>query len=339
MIDHKLTGKGFYLWNLPDCEMGDSEEIASVAAEANLSHALVKIADGTKNYMMLAGADLLSKTVAALKRRSITVWGWHYCYGFDPLGEAKAAIAALQALDLAGYVIDAEEEYKTSGAAHANIFLEALRPAQFGIPVALSSYRYPSYHPTFPWEQFIAAVDMIMPQVYWLFASNAGEQLARSYREYQSLAPNLPFVATGAAWRQGTWSVTPAQATEFLVTAKSLGLPAVNFWEWAHCRNDLPDTWSAITGYRYDGQPAPGPQPSQPAIEMINLVAGLRIRTSPSVASTANIIGSLAAGANLQTIDLYEDARGVWVMYPADDDHPAGYSAAFYDGKQYMRRA
>ena len=45
-----LTGKGYYIWQVKHCENGDADRIAALAQEANLSHVLVKIADGTFPY-------------------------------------------------------------------------------------------------------------------------------------------------------------------------------------------------------------------------------------------------------------------------------------------------
>jgi len=42
-----LVGKGFYIWKISRCEGGDVQAIATVAAQAGLTHILVKIADGT----------------------------------------------------------------------------------------------------------------------------------------------------------------------------------------------------------------------------------------------------------------------------------------------------
>ncbi len=45
-----LQGKGFFIWQVPNCESGDANAIASLAASANLTHVLVKIANGILPY-------------------------------------------------------------------------------------------------------------------------------------------------------------------------------------------------------------------------------------------------------------------------------------------------
>ena len=45
-----LVGKGFFTWKIPNCEHGNAEQIASQAVIADLTHLVVKIADGTMIY-------------------------------------------------------------------------------------------------------------------------------------------------------------------------------------------------------------------------------------------------------------------------------------------------
>ena len=70
-----LTGKGFWIWKIPNCESSNVESIANLAQAAHLSHVLVKIADG-KRYMNVTttGTNRKVSTVArnALRRAD----GW-----------------------------------------------------------------------------------------------------------------------------------------------------------------------------------------------------------------------------------------------------------------------
>ena len=86
-----LEGKGFFTWKIPNCEHGDAEQIASQAKLADLTHLVVKIADGTMIYNGNWGdpKDYTTPVVSALRNRGIKVWGWHYVYGDNPTGEAN----------------------------------------------------------------------------------------------------------------------------------------------------------------------------------------------------------------------------------------------------------
>ncbi len=255
-----LHGKGFYIWQIRRTEAGNANAIAGAAAAAGLTHVLIKIADGSSAYNLdsTSGTDLVPPVITALRSRGISVLGWHYVYGYDPQGEADIAIQRCQALGVDGYVIDAEDQYKQPGRAEAAvIFMNRLRAALPTFPMALSSYRYPTYHATFPWQQFLAQVDVNMPQVYWVEAHNPADQLARCQREFEAITPYRPIIPTGSAYYQGAWRPTPGEMSAFMDAARNLNMPAANFWEWAHTRLYLPELWTAISDYAWAGAPPP----------------------------------------------------------------------------------
>lgn len=248
----QLTGKGFFTWQISNTEAGDPSTIANLAGQCGYSHVLLKIADGESAYNLDAlGRDLVAPVVRALHERGILALGWHYVYGYSPTKEADIALQRISETGVDAYVIDAEAQYKQPGRDEAaRTFMDRLRQALPNYPIALSSYRYPTYHPTLPWREFLEKVDYNMPQVYWVEAHNPGEQLQRSVREFQNLnAPFRPIIPTGAAFKQGSWQPSTAEVREFLDTARSLNLQAANFWEWAHCRNYLPEIWQTICAY------------------------------------------------------------------------------------------
>ncbi len=183
-----LNGKGFFIWQVKNCEGGQPDAIAARAQTAKLSHVLIKIADVTLAYgFNQNNADLVKPVVEALRAKGIEVWGWHYVKGDDPDGEARIAIQRVKQLRLPGYVIDAEGEYKTlDKAPAARKFMTALRAGLGNLPIALSSYRFPSFHKDFPWQAFLEKCDLNMPQVYWEQAHNPDVQLQRSVTEFAS---------------------------------------------------------------------------------------------------------------------------------------------------------
>jgi hypothetical protein len=255
-----FQGKGFYIWQIPRCEGGDVNAIAYLAAQGNYTHVLVKIADGTSAYNLdsISGADLVPPLVAALRARNIHTVGWHYVYGYEPLGEADIAIQRIQQTGVEAYVIDAEDQYKLPGRdVAAAQFMGRLRAALPSFTVALSSYRYPSVHPQLPWRAFLEKCDYNMPQVYWVGAHNPGDQLTRSLREFQALEVVRPYIPTGSAYLQGSWQPTVADINEFLQTARNLNLSAANFWEWGHTRLYLPELWDAIQAFPWPVGPIP----------------------------------------------------------------------------------
>ncbi len=248
-----LRGKGIFIWQIPRIEGGNPQAVAQVAKSANLSHVLVKFCEGPYFYYGKAGLDhdVTPALVAALKAEGVPVWGWHYIYGDDPEGEAQAAIRRIQQLQPEGYVLDVEVEYYHKHEA-AQQFMGMLRQAFPDLPLALSSFRFPSYHPAVPWRVFLSYVDYNMPQVYWITRHNPGAQLRRSVREFQAMEPYRPIIPTGSAYKYGSWVPSPAEIVEFMDTAKALGLSGANFWEWYHIRHILaPSIWETIRDYSW----------------------------------------------------------------------------------------
>ncbi len=251
-----LTGKGWFIWQVSRCEHGSAKAIADRAVAAGLSHVLIKVAERTYAYgIHWLGQDLVAPVAEALRARGIQVWGWHYVYGEQPVDEARAAIRRAHQLRLDGYVIDAEGEYAQPGmAVAAHTFMANLKaglPAE--MPVALSSYRFPSVHRELPWAAFLEHCDVVMPQVYWQGAHNSAVQLARSLTEYGN--PKLvgtprPVAPTGSAYGVGDWSATADDLEKFLSAAQQAKLAAANFYSWdAAGVPDNHDLWNTVATY------------------------------------------------------------------------------------------
>jgi hypothetical protein len=256
-----LTGKGCFIWKVPNCEDGDPQAITAVARDAGFTHVLIKIADGTYsyNYDRERKLDLVEPLVQSLRSVGIQPWGWHYVYGDGPLAEAKKAIHRVRDLELSGYVINAEGPYKKPGKWEAaRVFMREVRSALNDIPIALSSYRFPSYHPQIPWRTFLENCDFAMPQVYYEFNHNPEAQLHRTLREYQDLTPSLPVFPTGPVYRRGSWVPTADDVINFIWTAQQLGMTGVNFWEWSRVRDEkLAELWKAVKDYDWGEAPMP----------------------------------------------------------------------------------
>ena len=249
-----IQGKGYFIWQIARTEGGNISAIANLATQSGYSHVLLKIADGDSPYnITTAGVDLALQLTQALHERNILSLGWHYVYGYNPVGEADIALQRIQQTGVDGYVIDAEAQYKGPGKdVAARTFFARLRQSLPTFPFYLSSYRYPSYHPTFPWQAFLDNVDYNMPQVYWLEAHNPGDQLIRCLSEFQAFIPFRPIIPTGAAFLYADWQPSIAEVEEFMRVAQNLNLSGANFWEWYHTRTYLPAIWDAIAAYPWD---------------------------------------------------------------------------------------
>jgi hypothetical protein len=303
-----LQGKGYFVWRIPYCENGDVTAIANLAQQSNFTHVLVKVADGAYSYNIDSnGVDLVPPLVQALHARGIECFGWHYIYGDYPTNEADKAIQRINQLNLDGYALDVEAEYKQPGKdAAAHTFMTRMRNALPNFPIALCSYRFPTYHPQVPWTEFLERCDTNMPQVYWVQAHNPGEQLVRCVQEFQAMSPYRPIIPVGSAYVQSTWAPTMSDILDFLQTAQSLNLSAANFWEWSNTRRNLPDIWNLIHDYPWSAVPPP-PDITQQYINALNThnpdsVVILYSSTAVHVNSARTIQGTVAVRAWYQSL-------------------------------------
>ena len=258
-----LIGKGYYIWQLWNCERGDAQAITARAKQAGLTHLLIKIADGTRSYNVDAtrGVDLVPPVLRACKEAGIEVWGWHYVRGDNPIGEAQFAVQRSRQLGIDGYVIDAEAEYQTLCKTNAATrFMRELRAGLPKLPIALSSYRFPDRHRQLPWSAFLEACDYSMPQVYYEQAHNPTQQLEMSVSQYMALRPARPVIPTAPAYGRGDWRPTAQELVLFLAKAKELGLSAANVWSWdVASRPAYRDLWQAIAQFDWPLVPPPPP--------------------------------------------------------------------------------
>jgi hypothetical protein len=267
-----LTGKGMFIWKIQNCHNGSVSEITRRSVVSKYSHVLIKIANGiySYNFDWEKKIDLVPPLVAALKSEGIQVWGWHYLFGDQPGQEAQKAISRIRQLGVDGYVLDAEGHYKGKYSSAAT-FMSQLTASVQDIPIALSSYRYPSLHPQLPWNEFLAKVDLNMPQVYWMFGTNPGAQLKKSIAEFKNMKYTPPIFPTGAAFTEFGWTPTLSEVREFMRKCKELKMPGFNMWEWASLHNYLPaEYYRTIRDFVWDDGPAPPKDIAEQYIDALN---------------------------------------------------------------------
>jgi hypothetical protein len=316
-----ITGKGFFIWQLSDDMIDQPTDLARTLREQGFSHVLIKIADGSLYY----NTQLIDSYRDALQEAGLQVWGWQYVYGNDPINEAKTAIRRMLDLGLTGLVIDAEGEYKNRAAA-AERYMKDLRAGLPGVLLGLSSYRWPSIHPEFPWREFLAKVDFVMPQVYWVEADNPAEQLVKSIREYAGLAPAKPYIPTGAAYQERGWEPTPTEIREFFNQVQLSRLSGCNFWELANSRRyGLYDTVANLVW----GEVAPEPEPQY--ITLANPFSDrMNLRTEPTV-STETVQGQLLDGVEVEVLEERTVGQDIWLRVRAE-----GWIVKKYQGRVYV---
>lgn len=257
-----LEGKGYYMWQLPRCDDGDPVRIANRARGAGLSHVLIKIVDGYDwdyNVDKDREVDLVPPVLARLREAGVEVWGWHYVRGDYPVAEARRAIRRIKDLDVDGYVIDAEEEYRDwDKDVAAGRFMEELREHLPDLPMALSTYRYPRSHPALPYNVFLEYCDYSMPQVYFEQAHDPEAQLVRSVDQYMGLRHARPIIPTAPTYARGDWRPTPGEIQRLFAKAKEMELPAANAWSWDFAaRQPYFDLYNAVATFEWSNGPSP----------------------------------------------------------------------------------
>ena len=278
-----FLGKGMYLWVANRVEGGredrpvvEAEKIAAATAAAGMTHVLTKVTNGMLRYNQWGtyldadgktqitwtksgptAVDHVAPVVAALRARGVEPWGWGYSYGINPAGEVMAILAAIRDYKLAGFVVNAEKEWKGRTNKQAREFMTALRNGVGpDFPLGFSSYKYPSLHAELPFAAFLDLCQVAMPQVYWISKLKAQApvaELERSLREYGALAPHCQLVPTGAAYGEQGWAATSEQVYVFLEECERVGVEAVNFWEYRDARHRYPGHWRVISEYPWPG--------------------------------------------------------------------------------------
>lgn len=281
------TGKGYFIWQLERCAGGDPGRLAAMAVAAGLSWVAIKV----HNAAALRNAER-APHVAALRAAGVAVWGWGYCYGVVPEKEARLALERVRTFGLAGYIINAEVEYKAPGmSTQALRFVNVLRAEGQGVPIGLCTYRFPSLHPQFPWTVFLPACDFHMPQVYWLEDNDPhapSRQLARSQAELLRLW-DLPFIPLGVASPNdaGTWRPRVVQLDDFDSAVRGAGLPGLGWWSWQHAERDSA-VWAAIAAHPWGGSP-PAPVPDGFTAAELAVIGAVAARTRAGSARLAGL--------------------------------------------------
>jgi len=269
--------------------------LAEAAKSAGLSHVLIKVADGIYPYNRrrknpVTGEIIFNSTLAdatddcilvtkELQNRNIKVYGWQFVYSRFPTKEAEMAIQRMRELDLDGWVVNAEYAHKTiingveawsppqTMIAKVGEYMAAVRAEtlRLKIPLGLSSYKFPSSHPSFPFSAFLEYCDFNMPQVYPVGDPRPDAhsiQLEKSIREYMAINPDIKQIPTGGAYSQGyqvrgvtySWVATPEQVTDFFAACERMGIEAANVWEWYAAAVRFPPLWNALAEYPWPGE-------------------------------------------------------------------------------------
>jgi hypothetical protein len=299
-----IQGKGMSIWRIEACENGNAQAIVQRANAVGLRHVHIKVADGI-NASNSQPSGALQNICAALKGEGLEVWGWHFTYGIQngqniAVKEAERALQMIEQLQLDGYSLDMENtgNPKFSWNGGPDVARALMRRLRQGTgpdyPIAAKShalmFRFgtdsPSIQPTVPFDAFIESMNVLIPQVYWVF-DTPDRRLRESHRQYAKRYPGKVFAPYGAAYGEQQpngkfWEATPAEITRFMEIAQELGFPGVAFYSWDYCSRKNPKLWEPITQFQWKdtrmpepSQPTPTPQPEEGQLLASDLILQL----------------------------------------------------------------
>jgi hypothetical protein len=255
--------------------------------------------------------------VSALHAGGLQVCTWQFVYGKDPLGEARAAAAAI-ATGADCFVIDAESDYEgryTSAQRYMTALRKAVGPSY---PIGLTSFPYVDYHPSLPYSVFLGpgGAQANLPQVYWKDIGGSVDAVSA-----HTFAHNRIYQTPMAPLGQTYQHPPTKDLRRFRQVWASYGAGGVSWWDWQE---------TSDAGFKTLAEPepalAPLPDPGWPLLaknakgdEVIWLQQHLRT-ADPSVA----ISGRLDA-AGVAALQRFQAAKGLPVTGQTD---PATWQAA-----------
>jgi Putative peptidoglycan binding domain len=217
-----LDGNGMWIWYVSRSG-GSAEAIAKKANKRNIDVVLVKSADATDYWEQFSPAF-----VDELQGRGLDVCAWQFVYGTEPRKEARRGADAVDA-GADCLVIDAEGHYEGKYKA-AGRYIDELRDrVGEDYPVALASFPYVDYHPSFPYSVFLGegAAQFNAPQMYW---KTIGTSVRKVYSHtYEVNAPyDRPIFPLGQTYL----NVSRKSVIKFRKQARKRDADGVSWWSW-----------------------------------------------------------------------------------------------------------
>jgi hypothetical protein len=223
-----------WIWYVSRSEGGSIPRIVARARRAGVGTLYVKAGDGGDIW-----SQFNRPLVKSLHEAGLDVCAWQFVYGEQPLAEARASAAAVRrGADC--FVIDAEAHYEGRYAA-ADRYVRALRARiGAGFPVALATFPYVDYHPSFPYSVFFGpgGATYNQPQMYWKAIGTSVRGVYEHTYLFNRLwgRPIYPLGQTyGGAGRKGV--------LRFRRFAESYEGLAPSWWSWQETSGSL---WQAL---------------------------------------------------------------------------------------------
>jgi peptidoglycan hydrolase-like protein with peptidoglycan-binding domain len=216
-------GRGMWIWYVSRSNGGSLSSIIATARKYGITTVMVKAGDGSSSW-----SQFNRSLVSALHAAGIHVCAWQYVYGNYPAVEARIGAAAAHA-GADCLVIDAESEYqgKYISAQTYMADLRALVGASY--PVALASFPYVDYHPSFPYSVFLGpnGAQYNTPQMYW---KDIGTSVDNVYSH--TYAYNRVYGRAIDPLGQVYNHPASQQIIRFRALSRTYGFAGASWWDW-----------------------------------------------------------------------------------------------------------
>jgi hypothetical protein len=335
-----IKGLGFLIWQIRS--LTPLEKTIEEMLRIGTKWVSIKIRDGIFPYNLIdqygnytGKNDCLKYVIHEFKSAGIEVGGWSFLYTGSSMAEqARRASQDVSEYGLSHLLVDAEAInalgalWKDPRAATwAKQYMDALSTPS-GFDVGLCSYRFPSYHPEFPFAAFLKHPKNTLnaPQMYWMMAHNPAYQLRKSYLENQSIR-TLPFVPIGAAFREFGWEPTPGEIKDFITECGTLDIDGYGFWslDQAIKRPEWLDAMAEAAG-SLPPEEVPAPETGdtvEAKILRVQSKLGLRCRSAiipslkygktPGVAySSSTVWFNLPYDTSVEVLETVVDGKNLW---------------------------
>jgi Putative peptidoglycan binding domain len=217
-----LDGNGMWIWQL-SASGGTADAVAKKATKRNIDVVMIKSSDAADPW-----AQFTPELVDVLHDAGLKVCAWQFVYGDSPRPEARVGAQAVdEGADC--LLIDAEGHYEGQYRA-ADRYIDELR-SRIGkdYPLALASFPYVDFHPSFPYSVFLGpgAAQYNVPQMYW---KTIGTSVRNIYEHTYKV--NAPFKRPIFPLGQTYLNVSRKSVIRFRKYARRYDAAGVSWWSW-----------------------------------------------------------------------------------------------------------
>lgn len=275
-VDPTNLGMGEWIWHVTTSRtnlgLSTNQQLMDYLAAKGCKWVTVKCGDGTSTS---SWTQFTSTLVTQAHNSGLKIFGWAYCYGTDPSGEANVPLTNCLNLGADGFIIDAEGQYEAlaNNATAATTYCQKIRASYPTTFLAHAPFPYVNLHGGFPYVTFGNYCDAVMPQCYWdeintqpgtgatltpiLMVSDLNSKWTAAQNGWPA-ASVKPIVPIGQGWVSNSRG-SGSEIWQFFEALKQTNTPATSggykgasFWDVEEHTSDM---WSAVGSISIGGTP------------------------------------------------------------------------------------